>query len=213
MADKFCSNCGAKNKPDAVVCQKCNTAFPTAGGQSGATPVVVIQQKKGGFFRKAGIGCLSLIALIVVIVIIVLATNGSKSGKSGPTSKTVAVGGTIHVADNLDVTLNSIALSKGMQFDTPHPGNEYVVTHWTFHNFRSSNTDVATTGFKVTSKGVITDPEFVSALTGNELSVVGTTLAPGAAVKRDIVFQISSGVPATVIYKPSDFTANWTIHG
>jgi len=212
MADKFCSNCGAKNKPDAVVCQKCSTGFPTAGGQSGATPVVVVQQKKGGFFRKLGIGCFGLIVLGIIIAIILVAV-GSKSGTNGPTSKTVSVGGTIHVTDNLDVTLNSIALSKGTQFDTPHPGNEYVVTHWTFHNFRSSNTDVATTAFKVTSKGVITDPEFVSALTGNELSVVGTTLAPGATVTRDIVFQISKGVPARIMYNPASFTANWTIRG
>jgi hypothetical protein len=48
MADKFCSNCGAKNKPNAVVCQKCNTAFPSAS-QSGSTPVVVVQHRWGEY--------------------------------------------------------------------------------------------------------------------------------------------------------------------
>ncbi len=211
MADKFCGTCGAKNKADAVVCQKCNTAFPSAG-QSGSTPVVVVQQKKGGFFRKLGIGCFSLVVLVIILVIILVARSG-KSGKTELTSETAAVGGTIHVPDNLDVTLNSIALSKGTQFETPHAGNEYVVTHWTFHNFRSSNTDVADTGFKVSSKGVITGSESISSLSSNQLSFAGTTLAPGATVKRDIVFQISKGAPATIIYKPADFTANWTIHG
>ncbi len=245
MADKFCSNCGAKSKPDAVVCQKCNTAFPVAGNQSGATPVVVVQQKKGGFFRKAGIGCLGLIVLIVVIAIIATAIGGgSKSGSSSstltpntgavvpnhpsatsrplptsppptspPTSKTAGVGSLIHVPDNLDVTLTGVTLSSGTEFEKPHPGNEYAVTHWTFHNYRTDNTDVADTGFTAQSNGVITNPEFASSLTSNDLGSSGTTLAPGGTIRRDIVFQISSGAPATIIYKPSDFTANWTIHG
>jgi Domain of unknown function (DUF4352) len=217
LADKFCSNCGKKNKADAVICAKCNTPFASFGGEgqgSGASHVVIVQQKKGGFLRNVGIGCLGLIAVIVVLIIVAAVVGGSKSGSSGgSTSKTVSVGGTIHVPDNLDVTLNSFNISNGNQADTPKPGNEFVVTHWTFHNFRSSNTDVADTGFSVESNGVITNSATTIELTKNELGFAGTTLAPGATLKRDIVFEISKGAPAKIIYKPSDFTANWNLQG
>jgi Domain of unknown function (DUF4352) len=215
-ADKFCANCGKKNKADAVICSKCNTPFASSSAEGqggGATPVVIVQQKKGGFFRKFGIGCFGLIAVIVVVIIIAAVVGGSKSGSSGPTSKTASVGGTIHVPDNLDVTLNSFDLSNGNQIETPKTGNEFVITHWTFHNFRSSNTDVADTGYSVESNGVISNSTSISSLTKNALGISGTTLAPGATVQRDIVFEIAKGATAKIIYKPSDFTANWNLQG
>jgi hypothetical protein len=170
--------------------------------------------------RKLGRGCLMVIGgfvvLIIAIAVIAALVGGSSSGTS---SKPITgkQGVPAHVADNLDVTLTGYALSKGNEVETPKSGNEYVITHWKFHNFRKDNTDVADTGFSVNSAGVITDAEFASALTKNELGSTGTALSPGATVRRDIVFQITKGRPAKIIYQPdssdSSRKVTWTIRG
>lgn len=118
-----------------------------------------------------------------------------------------------HVPDNLDVTLNGVTLSNGNDIEVPKTGNEFAITHWTFHNFRSENTDVADTGFQVISNGVITNADSITSLSNNTLGMSGTTLAPGGAIRRDIVFEISKGAPAKIIYQPADTKATWNING
>ena len=58
------------------------------------------------------------------------------------------MGTAVRIADNLDVTMTGYSLTNGTNVETPKTGQEWVVTHWKFHNFRSSHTDAASSGFK-----------------------------------------------------------------
>lgn len=173
--------------------------------------------------KKVGIGCLALVGgavvLVVVLLVVIAAFSGSHpSATSAKEHLSGHVGSTLHVPDNLDVTLAGYRLSTGNTFETPKSGFEYVIAHFRFHNVRRSNTDVASTGFTAKSQGVIKDPEFVSSLTKNQLDMAGTTLAPGGTLRADLVFQIRRGDRhAQIIYAPNgsgnDPQATWTISG
>jgi len=172
-------------------------------------------------FKKMGVGCLSLIGLgvVVLVVIVAIIALGASKSTSSTSSKpqTGHVGRTVRIADNLDVTMTGYTLTNGKNVETPKAGQEWVVTHWKFHSFRSSNTDAASSGFKANAAGVITDPAYINSISNNDLGINGTALAPGASVRRDVVFEIPKHQSAKIIYQPdsSDNSrkATWTVKG
>jgi len=108
---------------------------------------------------------------------------------------TVTIGG--HIAKLLDARASSTPGNTGLK-------RGYAITQspsfnwWLMHSVRN---EPLLTHTSIQSR----------ALTHVEQMALSN--APGATVKRDIVFQISKGVPARIMYNPASFTANWTIRG
>ncbi len=100
---------------------------------------------------------------------------------------------------------------------TPKPGDEFLIAHFRFHNFRGSTTDVASTAFSSKSKGIVRNAQSASSLTNNALGTSGASVAPHSVLTADIVFQIAKGdTQAQIIYAPNGSggdKAIWTIRG
>jgi hypothetical protein len=211
----FCSSCGTAIEPGSVFCKSCGTPVAGASGaaasQAVPTPVqVTVIQKRSGCWKVGGIGCGGLIALIVIIIIVVAVTNKNTPAAKGASG---TIGSTLHVADNLNATLTGVTISHGNVVEKPRSGDEFAITHWKFHNFRSSDTDVADTSFKIESGGVIGNPNDVTSLSTNLVPVAGTTLAPDANFRGDMVFEIQKGKVATVTYSPNGPNYVWRFRG
>lgn len=170
------------------------------------------------------LGCLGLIVLAIIVLIALAAIGVARVGVnslpqgifSSKSLKTGHLGTTIHVPDNLDVTLTGFHTSKGTGSGKPTSGNTFLITTWRFHNFRKSSTSIAPIGFRAQSKGVTRPAEMISAQGYNLLPVSGVSLARGATTTGNILFEVAKGAhKVTITYQPAVIVgtkAKWVIH-
>jgi len=125
-----------------------------------------VQEKKGGFGKKLGIGCLGLIGLIVLVVIVITLASGGDDDEpelvsSNPTrtsasgnatapattgtsdnASTFGVGDTAEVGNYL-VTLNEVTEPEGDQFNKPKEGSRFIVADVTIENTSDQTQNVS----------------------------------------------------------------------
>lgn len=179
------------------------------------TPVIVQPEKKRGFGKKLGLGCLGLIGLIVGIVIIAAVASGggddddSTTGNTGSTSATkqpgtdskdrhasLAVNSSGEVESLSDrkakVTINQIQddAKSSNSFIQPKAGNRYYALQVTVEAVGGKT--VSSGSWRLRAKdGFEYDQTFISGLEGESLAFGDIT--PGGKRQGWVVFEIPTG--------------------
>lgn len=131
-------------------------------------------------------------------------TSSSSSSSSG--NQVSKVGGTITL-NGVQATLESVKVYNAGAYNSPNPGNEYVLVKVHLHNTSSNDETYNVNDFHLKSgTGNITDPDslsFDSSLNGLNY---GTLAANGGTADGDIVFQMKIGDhKAQLTWQPSFF--------
>ena len=170
-------------------------------------------------------GCGGLTILIVIIVIVAaIATSGSSGGahKVGTSSSTGSTTttllpdfkvGDVIAINGVDVTVNSVKLNyvdPGDSFDTPAPGNEYILVNVTIHNTGSDSINYSAGDFKIQDSqgGQTTSNAMVS--TNQDLSDFASLATSGTAT-GNMAFDVltANASKLKLVYAP-DFWDNQT---
>jgi hypothetical protein len=175
-----------------------------------------------------GGGCLALIVLGIIIIVIAVAsashgvttainsaaatitadtgTNTSSSSSSSSGNQVSKVGGTITL-NGVQATLESVKVYNAGAYNSPNPGNEFILVKVRLHNTSSNDETYNVNDFHLKSgTGNITDPDsqtFDTSLNGLNY---GTLAANGGSADGDIVFQMKIGDhKAELTWQPSFF--------
>ena len=161
-------------------------------------------------------GCLALIVLGIIFAVITgviaghvvttTSSNTSSSSSSSSGNQVSKVGGTITL-NGVQATLESAKVYNGGAYNSPNPGNEYVLVKVHLHNTSSNDETYNIEDFHLKSgTGNITDPDSLSFDTSLNGLNSGTLAANGGTADGDIVFQMKIGDhKAELTWQPSFF--------
>src|SRR5258707_6406066 len=173
--------------------------------QPGMYPPPQQPKKRNRALFWIGGGCLALIVLGIIFAVIAgviaghvvttTSSNTSSSSSSSSGNQVSKVGGTITLK-GVQATLESAKVYNGGAYNSPNPGNEYVLVKVHLHNTSSNEETYNIEDFHLKSgTGNITDPDSLSFDTSLNGLNSGTLAANGGPPDRDIVLQMKIGDP------------------
>jgi Domain of unknown function (DUF4352) len=184
--------------------------------QPGMYPPLQQPKKRNRALFWIGGGCLALIVLGIIFAVITgviaghvvttTSSNTSSSSSSSSGNQVSKVGGTITL-NGVQATLESAKVYNGGAYNSPNPGNEYVLVKVHLHNTSSNDETYNIEDFHLKSgTGNITDPDSLSFDTSLNGLNSGTLAANGGTADGDIVFQMKIGDhKAELTWQPSFF--------
>jgi hypothetical protein len=184
--------------------------------QPGMYPPPQQPKKRNRALFWIGGGCLALIVLGIIFAVIAgviaghvvttTSSNTSSSSSSSSGNQVSKVGGTITLK-GVQATLESAKVYNGGAYNSPNPGNEYVLVKVHLHNTSSNEETYNINDFHLKSgTGNITDPDSLSFDTSLNGLNYGTLAANGGTADGDIVFQMKIGDhQAELTWQPSFF--------
>jgi hypothetical protein len=147
------------------------------------------------FQREVSVNRLSAVAIVLLA-----GSLGLMGGKAAAatTHKVGHLGTTIRIPGKLDVRYDGYTVSAGNGSVLPDPGNEFIITHWFFHNYQNKKVYISANGFELDAGSHTYLPEMgstkLSKISNDTLGLVGQTYKPGHSDGDDIVFQVSVAV-------------------
>ena len=141
---------------------------------------------------------------------------GSKCGTTASSTSGYGVGQTVSTADGFDITINKVYTSPGNDYETPPPGDQYLIVDVSTKNMTAQVQDMNALDFTLTDDtGQQMNWTVASGLPDMHPYPLGA-LQPGATSRGALVYEVPTGShPYTLAFALDQFSGTqttWNIH-